>query len=237
MDIGRAFVYMFDDDQWVKKLAIGGLLVLASIIPIVNLFTGLVVTGYTVRIIRNVAEGRSLPLPEWDDWGGDWMRGLLVVVAAFLYSLPILFASGFGAILDTLTRNTEAMQVAQVCFGLISCLSSIWGLVVAVVLPAATIRFAMEEEFASFFRFRNIFRLIGDNLGNYVIAVLLGIVAQIIAAFGLILCVVGVFFTGFWASLVSSHLYGQVAAEGGIRPTSPPSTGGFVGTYESPEQL
>lgn len=232
MDIGRSFTYMFDDSEWVKKLAIGGLLALASIIPIVNIFTGLVIVGYTVRIIKNVADGASLPLPQWDDWGGDWMRGLLVTVAGFLYSLPILMVSAFGGVIDALTRQTEIAGAAQFCFALLSCLSVIWGLLIAVVLPAATIKFAIEGEFASFFRFRDIFRLIGDNLGNYAIAVLLAYVAQIIAGFGVILCVIGVFFTAFWAMLVTSHLYGQVAAEAGLRPARL----GPVGTYDMPEE-
>ena len=39
MDIGKAFTYMFDDEEWVQKLVIGGLLTLVSVIPLVNIFT------------------------------------------------------------------------------------------------------------------------------------------------------------------------------------------------------
>ncbi len=35
MDIGKSFTYMFEEDKWVEKVLIGGLLCL---IPIVNFF-------------------------------------------------------------------------------------------------------------------------------------------------------------------------------------------------------
>ena len=210
MDIGKSFTYMFDDDKWVEKLVIGALLVLASIIPLVNLFTALVMAGYTLRLLKNVADGKETPLPEWDDWGGDWIRGLMMVLASLIYSLPIILASGLGALVGALASNAE--EVANICGIGLSCLSGLWGLAMAIVLPAATIMYATEGEFGSFFRFGQIFRFIGDNLGDYIIAILLGAVAQFVASFGVILCVIGVFFTCFWSTLVSSHLLGQVKA-------------------------
>jgi len=83
-------------------------------------------------------------------------------------------------------------------------------LFMAVVLPAAYTKYAIHNEFGAFFRFGEIFKYITANLANYVIALLLIWVARFIAGFGLILCCVGVLFTGFWAILVSNHLLGQV---------------------------
>ncbi len=40
MDFGKSFTYMFDDSEWLKKLAIGGLLALLSIIPVVGASKG-----------------------------------------------------------------------------------------------------------------------------------------------------------------------------------------------------
>lgn len=216
MDIGRAFTYMFDDEKWVEKLVIGGLLTLASIIPIVNLFTGLVLVGYSLRILRRVSRGEELPLPQWDDWGGDWVRGLMVALAGLVYALPILILTGFSSVLGAIGgyeatgRALEGM--VGVCAAATSCLSALWGLAMAFVFPAALIGYVKEEEFGSFFRFGEIFRFIGDNLGDYIVAILLLIVANLLSGLGVIACAIGVFFTSFWGELVGVHLLGQVSA-------------------------
>ena len=224
MDIGRSFTYMFDDEKWVQKLAIGGLLVLASIIPLVNIFTLLVMMGYSLRLLKNVAEGSETPLPDWDDWGGDWVKGLMIFLASLIYSLPILLLTGLGALVEAMVGYGNGSEVAGICAAGASCLSGLWGLALGIVLPAAMIKYAEKEEFGAFFRFGEIFRLIGDNLGNYVIAVLLGVVAQFVAGFGVIACVIGVFFTAFWSTLVSSHLLGQVAQTAGFTPAMATAT-------------
>ncbi|MBC7236255.1 MAG: DUF4013 domain-containing protein [Chloroflexi bacterium] len=215
MDIGRAFTFMFDDEKWVEKLAIGGLLVLLSVIPLVNIFTALVIAGYTLRLLKNVAEGNPTPLPAWDDWGGDWTKGLMVVLAGLIYSIPIILITGFTSIVSALSSNGsgDLEGFLGVCVAGLSCLSGLWGLAEGIVLPAAIIKYAEEGEFGSFFKFGEIFRFIGDNLGNYIIALLLIIVARFVATLGVILCVIGVFFTWFWAALVSGHLLGQVKAQ------------------------
>ncbi len=214
MDFGKSFTYMFDDPDWLKKLAIGGLLALLSIIPIVNIFTWLVVAGYYVRTIRNVASARSLPLPEWDDWGGDWVRGALVFVAGVIFGLPGTILSALGGSITGLTQqgNGDPNAVASLCVAGLGCLSALWGLLVAIFLPAATINYAVKGDFGCFFRFGEIWDFIRNNAGNYIIALLLGIVAALVAALGLVACGVGVFFTGFWAALVTAHLLGQVKA-------------------------
>ncbi len=60
-------IFPFDDPHWVKKLATGGLLILASlIIPLIPLFF---VAGYCLRICQRIIHDGGEPyLPEWDDW-------------------------------------------------------------------------------------------------------------------------------------------------------------------------
>jgi hypothetical protein len=222
MDIGRSFTFMFDDDKWIEKIAIGGLLVLTAAIPLVNIFTGLVILGYMLRLLRNVSEGDPTPLPAWDDWGGDWMRGLMVVLALIVYAIPIILISFFVSLLGAIAGQTAALEgLANLCAVSLSCLSGLWSLAIIIVFPAAMIMYVDEGEFASFFNFRRIFRFIGDNLSNYIIALLLIIVANIIGGLGVILCVIGVFFTMFWAYLVMGHLLGQVKAQAMPTPLSP----------------
>ena len=58
MDIGRSFSYILEDEDWWKKVLIGGLL---TLIPIIGPFYGL---GYLLEAIKNVISGREVPLPE-----------------------------------------------------------------------------------------------------------------------------------------------------------------------------
>jgi hypothetical protein len=81
----------------------------------------------------------------------------------------------------------------------------------AVLLPAGLIRYAQYDSLGSAFQFGEIFSFISSNIGDYIIVVLLTWVAQFIAGFGVILCLIGVVFTGFWAILVTGNLYGQLA--------------------------
>ena len=62
MDIGKAFSYVFEDEQWISKVLIGGLLIW---IPIVNF----AVFGYMIKVAQNVAQGNPRPLPEWGEFG------------------------------------------------------------------------------------------------------------------------------------------------------------------------
>ncbi len=214
MDIGRSFTFMFDDEKWIEKIAIGGLLFLTVAIPLVNIFTGLVIIGYTLRLLKNVADGDPTPLPAWDDWGGDWMKGLMVVLAAIIYSIPIILVSIFTSLMGAIAGQARNMEgLIGVCVAGLSCLSGLWGLAVAIVFPAAVIKYVDEGEFGSFFKFSDIFRFISDNLSNYIVALLLIIVARIIGGLGVILCVIGVFLTMFWSTLVMGHLLGQVWAQ------------------------
>jgi hypothetical protein len=206
MDIGKSFTYMFDDKDWLKKIAIGGLL---NIIPVVNFIP----FGYAIRVLKRVSEQRPDPLPEWDDWGGDFVKGLMgYFLAPLIYSIPIFILQIISWIVAAVAGSGNTSDAAGICVAAAGCLSSLWGLVIGVVLPAGIIKYAHSGEFGSFFRFGELFRFIGDNLGNYIIAILLGLVAFIAAGIvGGIACGVGVFFTIFWATLVLAYLLAEVA--------------------------
>ena len=81
---------------------------------------------------------------------------------------------------------------------------------ISALLPAALMKFAVSEQIGDFFKFGELFRFISRNLGNYVIAIIVYWLASLVGSFGVILCLVGVFFTTFWAMLVGAHLLGQV---------------------------
>jgi len=206
MDVGKAFSYVFEDKNWIVKLLIGGILLF---IPIINFIP----IGYALTALRNVAEGRESPLPEWDDWGGYFTKGLMVFLAGLIYALPIFILSGLNAGFTAIAGAREEgalATMAGLCAGLMSCLMVIYGLALSIWLYGPITFYAFSGNFSSMFKFGEIFRYISTNLGNYFLAWILSLVASFVASFGVILCVIGIIFTAFWSYLVWAHLFGQV---------------------------
>jgi hypothetical protein len=218
MDIGSAFTFAFDDENWIVKLIIGGAVVLGAILlsPIlIGLALFLPLAGYMLQVLQNVRDGQPVPLPEWSDFGGLFSKGLMVFVVGLVYAIPVLLFAcasiGLGIVTSLPEVNSDlagALGIASIC---LSCLQILFGLALAILLPGAFIFYAENEQFGDAFKFGEIFNFITSNLGDYIIVVLLGIVAQFIAQFGVILCLVGIFVTSFWATLVQANLYGQLA--------------------------
>lgn len=218
MDIGSAFTFVFDDQDWIKKLAIGGLIVLAGIITIpilVGFAILLLVSGYMIEVLKNVRDQNPTPLPEWTDFGALLKTGFFVFVIGLVYYIPVYVFACAGGLVQFLPEMTQMdtdvadmMIIVTMC---LNCVQFIISFLAGFVLPAGLIRYAQTDSLGAAFQFGEIFSFIRTNIGDYIIAVLLSWVASLIGMFGLILCVVGVFFTGFWSVLVSAHLYGQLA--------------------------
>lgn len=207
MDIGKAFKYMFDDEGWLKKIAIGGVL---NIIPVVNFIP----LGYGLRQLKNVSQGRDLPLPEWDDFGGDFMRGLMVFVGGLIYMLPVILLQILAVVIGAVASGSDsgASGAGALCASALSCLMVLYGIAMMVWLPAALLKYVEVGELGGFFRFSEIWDFVRTNISQYIVVVLLIIAAQLVASIvGSIACGVGVIFTTFWATLVVMHLLGQLS--------------------------
>ncbi|NJO81490.1 MAG: DUF4013 domain-containing protein [Blastochloris sp.] len=84
MNIGKAFSYVFEDERWVTKVLLGGLI---TLVPILNITT----FGYMLKTAHNVAYGNPHPRPEWgEDFGDTFMRGLYALVINFVYFIPYI---------------------------------------------------------------------------------------------------------------------------------------------------
>jgi MFS family permease len=218
MDIGSAFTYVFDDEDWIKKLGIGGGIALAGIIlsPIlIGLLLFLLLSGYMIEVLKNVRDGHQRPLPEWDDFGSLFKTGLFVFLIALVYNVPALLfvcASGLlSAVPEFAELDADAANIVLIVSQCLGCIQALLSLAASILLPAGLIRYAQYGTFGSALQFGEIFSFITGNIGDYIIVVLLGLVAGFVAFFGVILCVVGVFFTFFWSMLVRANLYGQLA--------------------------
>ena len=176
MDIGSAFTYMFDDEEWIKKLAIGGAIALVAFILspiIIGIVLMLPLTGYMIEVLKNVRDGQTQPLPEWSDWGGLFKTGLMVI--AVVYNIPaIILACGAGIIqgvgpqLDSDTAST--LTFVAVC---LNCLQILVSIICNLFVPAAVLRYAQYDTLGAAFQFGDIFNFIKANIGDYIIVVLL----------------------------------------------------------------
>jgi hypothetical protein len=78
------------------------------------------------------------------------------------------------------------------------------------ILPYITVKFALTGNFNDAFKFSEIFEFVKLNLTNLVVVVLLFIALEVLAWFGLLILIIGVFFTFFWADLAIYHSFGQI---------------------------
>lgn len=216
MDIGSAFTYMFDDKDWIKKIAIGGVAMLLGIV-IVPILT---VYGYMLQTLKNVRDNQPTPLPEWSDLGTLTLKGLMVILIGVVYSLPALipYCLLIAVSVAAPQADSDVANTLGILSSCLACIALIFVLVASVIFPAAVIRYAQYDTFGSAFQLREIFSFISSNIGDYTIVVLLMLVAQFIAQFGIILCLVGIFLTGFWAILVMANLFGQLARKASSSP-------------------
>jgi hypothetical protein len=117
MDVGRSFTFVTQDPDWVKKMLIGGVIVLLGSILFPIAF---ILTGYQLAIVRRVYDGADVPLPEWDDIGGYFVRGLLATVGLLIWTLPLLVIFGCVIAAATAASNNAGNAVALlgVCLGI-----------------------------------------------------------------------------------------------------------------------
>ncbi|MDP9192424.1 MAG: DUF4013 domain-containing protein [Acidobacteriota bacterium] len=206
-DFGKPFTYVFDDPQWLQKILIGGLFYLASFLIIGWFF----ILGYVARVVRNVIADVKLPLPEWDDLGGFFNEGVRLVGISLIYSVPILFLLAIMIPASILgDADNAAAQVVGAVAGCVACLFVPLMIVTMIFLPAALLFAVVEQRFGAAFEFARIWAFVRNNIGNYLLAIVIHIIAQHLGGFGVALLCIGVIFTGFWSFLITAHAFAQV---------------------------
>jgi hypothetical protein len=90
-------------------------------------------------------------------------------------------------------------------------------LALAVYLPAALVRTAVRGTVAAGLAWQDNVAFIRANLGNYLLSLLIYLLASFVAQFGFLLCCVGVFPASFWAYCVLAVALGETLR---LNPTS-----------------
>jgi hypothetical protein len=224
MDYGKGFTFMFEDPDWLRKLAIGtgvGLLGILFIPFIIGLIPLIILIGYSVDVARNVMNGVEQPMPEWQDWGGFLSRGIKVFAAELVWAIPailLVLPLMIGTVLTNQGQGAEGIGILLVVCG--SCLVVIWTLFLTLITPAIFLRIAATDQFSSAFELGNMWAFTRDNLGQIIITLLLvyvvaGLIAAAIGMIGFLALVIGALITiplaMLWQYLVQAHLFGQIA--------------------------
>lgn len=227
MDIGKALTFITEDERYLEKLGIGVALLLISAvasIAFVGVLGSFILMGYGLRLLKNVRDGVEKPLPEWDQWGDDLARGFKLVVVGFVWALPIIVLAvplAIGAGIADSGGDTAQVFGSLILFGA-SCLMALYGVFVAVMTPGYTIAFAKDETIRSGLQITEISRWTLKNIGQVVIAGLVGWAAGAVFGIvgmisGMLLCVIGLVVTlplaGLVTTLFQHHLFGQLARE------------------------
>ena len=228
MDIGKAFGFVFEDEEWVSKVLIGGLIFL---IPLIGQFA---VIGYSFKVAQNVMQGNPRPLPAWSEFGDHLMRGFYAFVIQLVYSLPAVILAGVFAcvIISASTAAGQSSERAGAGIGLLgTCLIPliiIVGIASTLLSYPAIGRYLATNSLGEAFKFSDVIASVRAHLGAWVMLVVVGILASFVGSLGAIACGVGLLFTYFYAYCVIGFALGQTLIQTGsaIQPPSygPPPT-------------
>lgn len=225
MDIGKAFTFVADDEEWVTKIGIGVLISLLSFL----ILPAFLLLGYMVRVTQNVRDGLARPLPEWKDWEQLFMDGLYVAIAQIVYTLPFWLLVCITAVatvgLGGLSEISEDLAVMSILttWGLVCCLLIVMAVALFFLSPAIILQYVRTHDFGSLFHFGEVLAIARENMGNilivtavnigasFVLSLVLGVLNAIPCLGNLIALVISIV-AGPWLLAATGHLYGQIAA-------------------------
>ncbi len=187
-DLARSFTFMFEDKNWLPKILIGAAFVLLSFFLIGIPF----VLGYMMLVIKRSYEDQEAQLPEWDNWGELFTKGLVAFIIALVAFIP-------GIILSFI----PCIQVLSIFYFLFAML----------VLPILYGKYAVTGDLNKVFNFNEIMELTRENMAGLAGVLVMSIIFSIISSLGIIALLIGYLFTAFYANLGVSFLYGKIYQE------------------------
>jgi hypothetical protein len=239
MQFGKPFSFVFEDPDWLKKLAILALLGFAQIIPVIgSLFMAAIFSGVMIDIVRKVINKQTPTIPNLEI-GKQFMDGLKIWVVGIVYSLPgivlgivigiIAALGGVGGVMGANNNNSGAAgAVGVIVIILISCIGLImvlYALLLAFITPAFYGRYAQYGTIGAALNFREVFKAAFKKpvpyllalLGVIVVGIVGGIAGSILSAIGTIALGIGALYgmalATLYMSLATGHFYGQAYSE------------------------
>jgi len=212
-DLGNAFTFLFKDRNWVGKLVVACAFLLLSVIGL-GMF---VVAGYLIQITQRVMRGEEHVLPDWRDIGVKFVTGFKFVVVYVLYLLPILFLMVPLIVMSLAAEVSPQREVVGLVAGIyafgFTMLVIPYSLALNMLMPIILYRFAEHERITDALEISGILRLFAQHWQNTVVVALISVGVQSFAAVGIIVFVVGILVTIFYALAVSAYLAGALYRE------------------------
>lgn len=211
--LSDAFAYPRRGDQWLRRIGIGGILILTSflIVPWFVLF------GYLARVIRSVAVGQETP-PDFEDIGGLAVDGVKMNVVTIAYTIPLMLIPFFAGMLGEAlslgahvegTSDPGAGPVVTGVIGLIFLVSIPVGIVSAYSIPAAVSHFAYTRSMKAAFDIKTVVGAVGFSKPYFKVYLLILIVSVVLYPFVAMLSVVLIgFFVAVYYALAASYMLG-----------------------------
>jgi hypothetical protein len=181
--------YPFKDPRWKMKILIGALIGFAGrFIPIVP---SILLLGYSATIMRGIiVDNAGASLPEWEDWGTFFSRGLRIfgVMVIFLLPIIVLFVGAyFLMMIPFITAVTTADQYGRSMsseltgfqilgsFGGLGMflLGLLLSLPISIFLPPAIAHSVAKDSFAAAFHFREQWKILRANFGGFFTSIIL----------------------------------------------------------------
>jgi len=206
-DISQVLVFPFQDEAWVKKMAIASLLIFVSFILIIPM---VFLLGYLAEIIRRIAvEGEPPSLPEWDDLSVYFQDGIRLFGAGAIYLIPSTFLLivgylivGYASIfIPIVIMETGGMSDGEgivlmiagylAGFGLMG-IGTVLAMITGVMLPVAGSHIVVKEDFSAAFKFGEIWDIFKGNWSGFLVAFLIIIGGFVVLSYGSYLLVVTV---------------------------------------------
>lgn len=223
-DLGQAFSFVFDDEEWVKKILIGGLVFLG--LSLLLVIPGVLwILGYMLDTARNVARNDPHPLPDLEI-GGQISRGFQMFVVSLVYAIPIILAicvfTGLMFIPAVMAGEDPDAAVGGMVVLMTFCiypLLFLFGLAIQVFVFAGYIIYIQQNSISAAINVGAAWRMVRSQPRTWFILLLLYWLASIIASAGSAALGIGVLFTTVFAQAFFGHVLGQVAAQ--MSPTEP----------------
>ena len=208
IDFGRPFTFVFEDQDWLKKIAFGALYILGALLCFTGLFA---MAGYSRRVLQATAESREVPLPEFNI-GEDFVEGLKVFVIHVVYLLPAILIQLCSGIAQAAlgAQGGDGQEMAAVVSIASTCLALPLNFAGMFLAPLGLIRYVNSGSLGDAFQVGEVFGFAKGNFTNVLLAFVVGMAGQVISTIGFFLCVLPFFPAAAYASIAKGNAYGQV---------------------------
>lgn len=207
LDLKENIVFPFSDPSWITKTLIG-------IACQLLVFTSPALMGYQLAIIRQTANGEDEKLPEFEGFGDLWVRGFKVMLVLMVLALvPTGVMIGMAVTGVMAAGSDGGGGIGALFMGLGGLFALACFLLLALVIPAMMLRFAMTNQVSSFFEFSTIMADIRQGLGDYLLIVFFPVIAGfVLVLVSLLTMGIGALLAypaGVWISFIQARMIGN----------------------------